>query len=295
MRHTRISKVLKDNFRGYGSGTRSAYSKQVGPFSEFVRETYGTERIAPEQYREAVQSYLDNCAERGLKTTSVHNYAAALAAGTNTKMADYEYAKREPPTHNDAVRITSGSENITAIADAIGLRHIEYGRLRGGDLVERGGMTFVSLDKGKGGKPQEQLILPDRVSEVKEIFEGVKHGERVFSSDEVKAAHNSNLHAARRAAARDAYEYFKGLSSEERQPYREEMERRFYERGKTYAWEKYQERLHTTPEITVRGVNRDRCDDRGIGYSFDREATMMTSVFNLAHYREDVTVHHYLL
>ena len=178
---------------------------------------------------------------------------------------------------------------------AIGFREKEYGRLRGGDLVERNGQTYITLDKGKGGKPQEQLILPSRVDEVKAVFEGVKNGDYVFTHDEVKGLHGANAHAARREAARDAYEYFKGLSDAERQPYREEMERLFTERGKQASFAAYNERLKTSPQIYMRGSNRARCVSSGKSVSFDREATMMTSVFKLAHYREEVTTKNYLI
>ena len=145
--------------------------------------------------------------------------------------------------------------------------------------------------KGKGGKRQEQLILPEDVEFVKSYFDGSEN--YVFSKEEIKACTHSNLHEIRRERAQMLYERWRVELKDPQK--REEMMRiledRFNENPLKMG--KFNRSKMNTPYKT-RGEVRKELYEANRPLEYDRLALLSVSVLALAHYREDVCVKHYM-
>lgn len=270
-------------------------------FSKWAEKEEGTKRIDPEKYHDLAQRYIDERISRGLSADTIHTDVAALARAMEVKMNSFSYPMRSTPTKGRESETHSSEKTarLEVVRDKIGIRLNEYQNLKHEDLKERDGHLYVEVRQGKGGKYQEQFIRPEYEKDVREFFGDVR-GEKgyILSKEEREAAKEAGTHAGRREYAREMYEYFLRLPEKEKQYFRNEMKDRFEKNPKKAEKESYKtytERLNRTPTYHTRGNNRNRLEAQGRPTHFDREALMMTSVFCLAHYREDVTVKNYLI
>ena len=278
------------------STTKKQYTHTVKMFTEWVSKTEGTLRIDPERYHDLIESYLskyDNPATH-------HTYLSALAPAYGFKMDDFGGRKKRgiPTKGRDAEGIRNAqNERICRFAEITGIRHHEVAVMRSSDLLERDGQTYVIVRKGKGGKYQEQLILPQHREAVKAFFTAPA-GDKgyLFSKEEIKAFKGANPHRLRRLNAWSAYEWFRDMDTAEKDIWRTKLHDRFTQNShKKTAWDNYLTRLSKSPIYELRGERRRYCERTGHDYRLDREAVMMCSVFMLSHYREQVTVDNYLL
>ena len=95
---------------------------------------------------------------------------------------------------------------VVALEKAAGIRRAELSKLCGEDLGFRDGDCFIVVRRGKGGKRQEQYILPQDVDIVRAIFQSVGAEEKVFSKEEMN--NKIDFHGMRAAHARRCYEYY---------------------------------------------------------------------------------------
>lgn len=305
----KISHVMKMNLRSKENPkTREQYQRSCDKFTEFVQETYGRERIKPSLYPKAVQRYIDHLQELGKSPDTVHTYAVGVTQGLNLSYKDFEHENRtRPQKGREKAFETSGK--LSDIGRAIGIRQKEYGKLKGEHLVEKDGHLFVVVTKGKGGKYQEQMILPQHENAVRELFKDKKPGEYIYTKDELKSFRHAHEHAARRELAREAYDYYKQLPRAEKDKLLEICHQRFlhkYDRKYPNApekslargerlWRQEMALIKRSPVRECRGTNKEALKSQGRETSFDREAVLLVSVLNLSHYREDVTVDNYLI
>ncbi len=298
MNINKINKVAEVNIRSLSCSetTKKQYSRAVKMFTDWVYKTEGTYRVKPERYHDLIESYL----LRYENPSTHHTYLSALAPAYGFKMDDFGgRKKRGIPTKGRDVEGVRNAENerICRFAELTGIRHHEVAVIRSGDLIDRDGQTFVIVRKGKGGKYQEQLILPQNVNEVKAYFIEPK-GEKgyIFDKAEIKAFKGANPHRLRRLNAWQAYEWFKDMEPADKAYWRKNLRDRFLQNShKKTAWDRYVSRLSKSPVYELRGERRRYCERTGHDYRLDREAVMMVSVYMLAHYREQVTVDNYLL
>lgn len=176
-------------------------------------------------------------------------------------------------------------------AAAVGLRRAEYTALRGDDLVrDESGYLCVRVRRGKGGKYQEQRILPGDELFVSSYFNG--DGEkRVFSALEM--TNKIDLHHLRALQAQRAYRYYLGRLKRE-PDYPAELKAELEDR-----WRRHNKRRWSPDAFTGEYILRGRCralaKANGLPVWYDRLAVMAVSIFHLSHWRCDVTVANYLL
>ncbi len=299
-KYVKINKELQKNLEHNckNETTMVKYQQTIDRFSKWVYETQGTYRVAPEQYKFLAQEYL-NSMVLDKSPHTLHTYKQHLALSLNINGKLLQTPKRGAPEKGrDTGKRTEINSKIYDIATKIGIRKAEYGALKGRDFVEKDGHLYVIVEKGKGGKEQYQLIKDEYKSEVLALKNGIKDDQYILDKDEKKSLDHAGTHDARRAYAREMYEYFRTMPETEKAYWREEMHQRFLQNPKKAekdAWGLYQKKLENSPILTVRGVNKERCLADGKSPNFDREAVMMVSVFCLSHYREQVTIENYLV
>lgn len=293
--------------------TRTAYTRSIKNFAEWSRSE-GINKVSKiEKYGkvEFVQKY-----ERYLETitkspSSIHSYLAPVCKGLSINMGEIDKPKRT------AANITKGRDGVEKgargaaeeklpqyarlmdVQRAIGVRRDELRRLKG-DAIGRDefGRTRVTI-KGKGGKVQHQVILPQHQATVEAVFRGVAPGQKVFRDEEMN--NKINLHGVRREMAREAYAYYSGRLSAEPE-YKVELVRQlkaYWDEnhyGSESAYNRFKEDIFKNGGIyQLRGENRQKAMEKGLPTEYNRLAMMAVSVFHLAHWRLDVTAVNYLV
>ena len=217
------------------------------------------------------------------------------------------------------------NQNIVRFAELVGGRKTAYGKLCGSDWIEQSdGRCFVRFLQDKGGKNQLQLIAPEHVDEVKAYFAEKAADELIFPDGINK---NLDLHGIRAEHARAEYERFAEIcrTPEGRNQMRQQLWERFYDpQYGNKAWLKamesakkamingnirkaeecYQKARKKEKEFEaemkdgtywLHSSNRQAAilNDRPVSY--DRLALCCVSVFSLSHWRNEVTVKHYMI
>ena len=297
--------------RGLREGTFRQYKAAVLCFEQWIYDQLQTYRVEPGRYHDLIQQYVKELDEQGRSAATIHTHLAALCRATGEPMSNYEHPRRGMPVRGrgDGGKRTSVNFRIYDIAPLIGIRQAEYGRLRGRDLIRRDGSLYVVVERGKGGKYHEQLILPEHEVAVKAVFGGVGRDDYAFTKEEAKGTEKANLHAFRRDHARAVYAWYCNLPEEEKAIWRERMRERY--RGKfrkiikenpvkgesrfRAAWEKELRLIREKPRRYCRGEYAESLREQGRDIWFSREAVLFVSLFSLAHFRESVTVNNYLV
>ena len=138
-----------------------------------------------------VQEYQIWLDDSGYAPSTVHTYLAPVCKAMGFSMAKIQKKRRTAgylKRSRDPLANPQGKREATlekyqrfmAAQKAIGVRRAELSKLTGDDLIERNGMMYVRVKKGKHGKFQLQLILPEDQDKLREIWKGIKPKERVF-------------------------------------------------------------------------------------------------------------------
>ena len=296
--------------------TLTAYKAQIGRFSTFCAGTYGKSQIRTDMGQiervAAVQAYTDQLVSDGKSAATIHSYVSPVCKGMGIRYDMIQHPVRHAAdiTRSRGLGNDQGAkeaqngkyERLTAFQSAVGIRRAELSDLRGRDLVERDGSMYVHVAQGKGGKEQYQLILPQHEHIVRDTFAGVASDAHVFTRAEM--ANKIDLHGLRAEHARECYAYFVDRLQQDpglREEYNRQMDTYFRQQNdmarpeiqRTYA--RFRADCLSGGTYTCRGGNatRARMDDRPVAY--DRTALAMVSVFDLSHWRTDVTVTNYML
>ena len=303
--------------------TGRSYKKHLKSFARWAKE-HGYKR--PEDItREVIQEYEVHLEAdpKHYSAATIHSYLTPVCkaagvnmsmirkprrtAGTITKGRGYN-AGGQPLSQNEKGRREESDpryERLMALQKAVGIRRAELGRLTGSDLIQRGNGWYVVVKRGKGGKRQEQLILPKDVESVRSIFDGVGADQKVFSKEEMK--NHINLHGIRAAHGKECYQYY--LSIITAKPDAADRLRaallQLWEKGHERihendpkAWERQRNRFISDFDdrpYLIRGENLEKARALGLPEEYNRLALMCVSVFHLSHWRLDVTVTNYLL
>lgn len=217
------------------------------------------------------------------------------------------------------------NQNIVRFAELVGGRKTAYGKLCGSDWIEQSdGRCFVRFLQDKGGKNQLQLIAPEHVDEVKAYFAEKAADELIFPDGINK---NLDLHGIRAEHARAEYERFAVIcrTPAGREQIRKQLWERFYD--PEYGNKAWLKAMETAKQAMLdgnlkkanqyfskakrkenefaaemkdgiywlQGSNRQAAilNDRPVSY--DRLALCCVSVFALSHWRNEVTVKHYMI
>ena len=194
---------------------------------------------------------------------------------------------------------------VVALEKAAGIRRAELAKLCGEDLDFRDGDCFIVVRRGKGGKRQEQYILPQDVEIVRAIFQSVGAEEKVFSKEEMN--NKIDFHGMRAAHARRCYEYYvKRIEADQSFAFdmRIKLMERWLEAHETLCfsdrrtWSRqrslFEQEMDDRP-YKLRGDNLSKALASGSPTEYKRLALMCVSVLHLSHLRLDVTVTNYVV
>jgi len=292
-KNKKVKATLRESLRALNALNKT-YSTRIEVYSKWAREN-GLKTANLAEVRASIPEYIEARRKQGLSSATLHTDLACLCRATGASMSDFMTIRRGQPTkgRSDESRRVRTPENqrVLAFATKVGIRKMEYSHLKGSDFVQKGGRAYVVVRKGKGGKRQEQLILPEDVEFVRSYFDGSEN--YVFSKEEIKACTHANLHEIRRERAQKLDERWRVELKDPAK--REEMmrllEERFNENPKKMG--KFSRSKMDTPYRT-RGEVRKELYEANKPLEYDRLALLSVSVLALAHYREDVCVKHYM-
>lgn len=305
---------------GLTGHTVSVYKHDIKAFAEYTRENgvKSAEAFERSDKRALIQAYADLLLEQGKSPSTIHRYIAPVCKGAGINMADIEKPKRtidritrsRSDTANKQGDIEQSEDRFKRLVDfqaAVGLRRAELGRLKPEDIIQtRDGRVYVHVARGKGGKEQYQAVLPNNIDIVIKTRDTAT-GDRLFSREEMN--NKIDLHALRADNAKAAYKFYATKlqeSPEMRNQYAHILQRYFYEmngRLRESSPKQYNARLAVFRRdmyqsggfYKIRGASVDVAKEKGLPLEYDRMALMMTSVFHLSHWRNDVTVINYML
>lgn len=314
---TRVIPSIRNN------KTSSLYKKHIKRFVRWAKEN-GV-RQPEDVTKEVIQKYeqyLEN-SPREYTPATIHTYIAPICVSAQVPMEEIRKPKRkagyiirgrnwdrngEPIIQNIQGKKQEQDPKYARLLmfqRAVGIRRSELKRLTGADLIQVEESWYIIVRRGKGGKRQEQYILPKDVSVVQQIFQGVEPEQRVFSEEEIN--NKINLHAFRAQHGRECYEYYAKLiddKPEEADRLRQSLLERWkhaHERLRkedSVAWERQHKRfimdMDDRPYI-LRGDNAAKAETLGLPLKYSRLALMSVSVLHLSHWRLDVTVTNYLI
>lgn len=289
----KVKATLRESLRALHALNKT-YSTRIEVYSKWAKEN-GLKTANLAEVRASIPEYIEARRKQGLSSATLHTDLACLCRATGASMSDFMTIRRGQPTKgrsDDARRVRSAeNKRVLDFATKVGIRKMEYSHLKRSDFVMKDGRAYVVVRKGKGGKRQEQLILPEDVEFVKSYFDGSEN--YVFAKEEIKACTHANLHEIRRERAQMLYERWRVELKDPQK--REEMmrllEERFNENPKKMG--KFNRAKMNTPYKT-RGEVRKELYEANKPLEYDRLALLSVSVLALAHYREDVAVKHYM-
>ena len=254
-------------------------------FGEWCKRRYRCRHFT--DCRSHIQDYADWLAQQGKSPSTIHSYLAGICRVYEISLDKIQKPKRvtsqntrsrgEKPVDKRTDATRDASPRLHDFAAVVGIRRAEYARLRGDDLVyDESGYLCVRIRRGKGGKYQEQRILP---------------GDEMFTRAEM--SNKIDLHHLRAVQAQRAYKYYADRLSKE-PVYRERLEQEIKARWRLYNKKRWKQ-CDFEGVYRLRGANSQLARRLGRPTEYDRLAIMATSVFHLSHWRCDVTVSNYLL
>lgn len=287
--------------------TRSAFVKNYRKFIEFCRSEFDCKTT--EECKNHIDNYVQYLINKGLTANTIHTYLSPVALFFNIPLSDIEKPRR-CSAHNVRSRSTNGkvqrSDNdpdnpeyahLVEFQKRVGIRRRELQNLRANDFKEdEDGNFYVYVRKGKGGKSQLQLVLPEDVELVKSYFGGTEN--KIFESQEFQ--NKLDLHKLRAKQAKRAYQYYLDKVNNE-EGYREELEKlirkHWNERNidKRTNKPKPINKKDLSGTYKLRGENKKLALKNGLPVEYDRLCVLATSIFHLSHWRLGVCVNNYLL
>ena len=179
----------------------------------------------------------------------------------------------------------------------VGIRRNELKNLRNNDFgYDESGYPCVIVRKGKGGKETYQRVLPSDIDFVKSFFDGSSN--ILFSADEMN--NDIDYHHIRAEQAVRAYNYYTERLKNEPE-YRKQLEQEIEKRWKLKNIDKKTkkskpfDKKEIRGQYHIRGKNKELAKKKELPLVYDKLALMAVSIFNLSHWRVDVTVSNYLL
>lgn len=291
------------------NNTLRNYKRGLRKFSNWCKEN--KIRHFSEISLEVVQDYCNHLIDSHYSNATIHNYLTPVCKAMEIDMKEINKPKRTSGSivrgrrvdHNpDGARhmMDDRFQRLVKFQKAVGIRRSELSHLTGEDLIRDldGHAVAVIVKRGKGGKRQEQMILPSNRAIVEDTFRGIALNERVFSSAEM--ANKINLHGMRARHAQEAYEYYLAKATDPRQaPYlRELLLSRFEAENKKCSGAKRARFLHdinNPAPYRIRGDNWAKAQKLGLPREYNRLALMAVSVYMLSHWRLDVTITNYMI
>lgn len=299
--------------------TKRNYAKACAAFDLWRKSTGLSNKTIRSNPRGALIQWRDALMAEGYAASTIHTYISGAACGLGkidiTGIARHGTAEDKTKSlgcserHIAAMNKDSNAD-IIQFQRMVGGRRSALMRLRGRDLVtDESNQLVVRFIKDKGAKTQLQRILPEHQETVRAYFERVDPDEFLFPT----ISKELDLHYLRALCAKDAYYYYEKLCStpEGRAEMRKQLWKRYTdpeigckayllakERGDTKRMQRhlylFQQEI-ADGQYHLRGANRRVALKRGLPTSLDRLSLACVSTFHLSHFRNEVTVKHYML
>lgn len=312
------SRVL-EHTKSLSSKTRRNYTRACAAFDAWRKGEQISNKAVSKDPIGAIRQWRDALKQDSYSTATIHTYIAGVCCGLGVSMAGITRSgtsldKRKSLGHTErAERALNRPQNakIVAFQKMVGGRRAALQRLRGSDFVQdESGEWCVRFLRDKGGKDQLQRIAPDDVPKVREFFAAVLPDRLLFPE---RIDRNLDLHGLRAEHARAEYRRYAQICStpEGRDRMRAQLWARF--RNEQYgnkAWlsakakgdaagMRRAERAFAAEmadgRYHLQRANRQMAKERGKPTSYDRLALCCVSVFALSHWRNEVTVKHYII
>lgn len=259
--------------------------------------------------RACLQAYSDHLQAAGYSPATVHTYLAGPCKGLGVSMRDIDKPTRSGAAitrsrdiagqNERGARDAARPENarLYNFCRAVGIRRAEVARLRGRDLVtDSRGQMCVHVERGKGGKEQYQVILPQYQDLVRQTMTERGPDELVFSREEMD--NDIDIHALRRELAQEAYDYYNDRIEHEpgyADSLRSDLMARWTEAHEPGREPPIQFARAMEPDcspIRLRPSegNYQAAIEHGRPTEFGRLAILAVSVYQLSHWRTDVSV-----
>ena len=289
--------------------TRKAYKGDLTRFVAYCKENglNRLDKIEKAGVSNVIQAYEKNLEARHLSPTTIHRYISPVCSAFRINMSEINHPRRTVGAitrgrrapgevkQGDKEAMQSKYMRLVGLQSVTGIRRDELKHLTGKDLTrDQDGFLCVVVRRGKGGKYQEQRILPENEKIVLNTFQGIAPDERVFSKEEME--NHINLHGLRAANAKKAYDYY--LNRIQKDPgYRKKLQSEIQQR-----WNMSQTARKDLIGICreckglyeLRGENRRVALSKGLPTTYDRTALLAVSVFHLSHWRLGVAATNYL-
>ena len=135
-----------------------------------VFKSYGIRNLS-EIGKDEIQRYENQLEAEGKSASTIHNYLVPICKATGIAI---KYI-RKPIRASSEFKRSAGKGRGDGGKPAelnkfLGLREGDLKRLCGDSLIYKNGHCYVIVDKGKGGKYQEQRVCDKDVAEVKKIL-----------------------------------------------------------------------------------------------------------------------------
>lgn len=309
---------VKDHTRNMSVKTKRNYTKACAAFDTWRKQEGISNKAVSKEPLNYITQWRDALFQSGYAASTVHTCIAGVCCGLGVSMAGITRAgtsadKRKSLGKSErAEKALYRPENadIVAFQRMVGGRRAALQRLRGSDLVQdESGEWCVRFLSDKGGKNQLQRIAPDDLPKVRAYFEAKGASELLFPSIDK----NLDLHGLRAEHARTEYQRYVSIcgTAAGRAKMREQLWARF--RDPQYgckAWLTAQakgnragmrraERAFAAEMADgvyhLQRANREVAELRGRPTRYDRLALCCVSVFALSHWRNEVTIKHYML
>lgn len=289
--------------------SRKSYIRNSINYVRYCRQTFNVKSF--EECRNHIQDYSDYLQQHPANYTpsTIHTYLSAVCKTWDVPLNTIdkpirrtsEYIRGRTPPANPTARNDLYDHRWSYLTDfqkRCPIRRNELYNLKKGDYgYDKNGM-YVFVRKGKGNKKFKCMILEQDTEFIQKYFDTDNPHEYVF--DRKLFRNDLNLHKIRSDASKKLYEdIYNRLRNEP--DFREKAIQQIKER-----WEETNLNKHTgkpkrfnTQLISgyyyLRGANREYALLHKLPLKYDKVALMYVSVFFLSHFRNDVTLHSYIL
>ena len=135
-----------------------------------VFKSYGIRNLS-EIGKDEIQRYENQLEAEGKSASTIHNYLVPICKATGIAIKDIRKPIRASSEFKRSAGKGRGDGGKPAeLNKFLGLREGDLKRLRGDSLIYKNGHCYVIVDKGKGGKYQEQRVCDKRCCRCAEVF-----------------------------------------------------------------------------------------------------------------------------
>lgn len=169
-----------------------------------VSKSYGIRNLS-EIGKDEIQRYENQLETEGKTASTIHNYLVPICKATGIAIKDIRKPIRASSEFKRSAGKGRGDGGRPAeLNKFLGLREGDLKRLRGDSLIYKNGHCYVIVDKGKGGKYQEQRVCDKDVAEVEKFFDGSYR--KLFTAGDF--GRNFDYHGQRREYAMNICAYY---------------------------------------------------------------------------------------